>query len=230
MTMATTGFGALKTDLELAYRVRDRAVQARKLLVMLHGVGGNEANFLDWADRVDPDTLLVLVRGPLQLAPQQFAWFRVAFGAHGPVIVAAEAQSSRLQLIHFVQQLQAKYGVEASQTVVAGFSQGGIMSAGLALTAPKVVAGFGLLSGRILPEITPDLASAADLRGLQAFVGHGTDDSKLPVEWAVKSHAWLDALGVAHRYQLYPIDHGISAQMQADFLDWCRSQLSDGGS
>ena len=161
------------------------------------------------------------------MAPQQFAWFRVAFGAQGPVIVAAEAENSRVQLNHIIQQLQSKYGIEARQTILAGFSQGGIMSAGVALTAPKVVAGFGLLSGRILPEITPHLASAAELHGLQAFVGHGSYDSKLPVQWAIRSHEWLDALGVAHRYSLYPIDHGISAEMQADFLGWCRSRMAD---
>jgi phospholipase/carboxylesterase len=205
----------------LAYRVRQPApLQPVRLLVLLHGVGGNETNLLNLADGVADDTLVVLVRGPLQLGPEQRAWFRVAFMAQGPSIVAEEAESSRKALIALVAQLQAAHGVVPQCTVVAGFSQGGIMSASVALSAPHHVAGFGLLSGRILPELQSQLAPKDALQSLQAFVGHGEHDTKLPVAWAHKSDQWLNDLGVVHALQLYPIDHGISAEMQADFLTW----------
>ena len=110
----------------LAYRVRQPAPQQpARLLVLLHGVGGNETNLLNLADGVADDTLVVLVRGPLQLGPEQRAWFRVAFTAQGPSIVAEEAESSRKALIALVAQLQAAHGVVPQRTVVAGFSQGG---------------------------------------------------------------------------------------------------------
>jgi phospholipase/carboxylesterase len=205
----------------LAYRVRHPApTQPARLLVLLHGVGGNETNLLSLADGVADDTLVVLARGPLQLGPEQRAWFRVAFTAQGPSIVAEEAESSRKALIALVAQLQAAHGLAPLRTVIAGFSQGGIMSASVSLSAPHLVAGFGLLSGRILPELQPQLASKDALKNLQAFVGHGEHDSKLPVSWAHKSDQCLSELGVAHSLHLYPIDHGVSAEMQADFLGW----------
>jgi phospholipase/carboxylesterase len=58
---------------------------------------------------------------------------------------------------------------------------------------------------------------------LKAFVGHGTHDSKLPVHWAERSDALLQRLGVQHVSHRYPIDHGISAAMQSDFIHWLRS-------
>ncbi|MCO5978224.1 alpha/beta hydrolase [Ideonella oryzae] len=195
-------------------------VAPRRLLVLLHGVGGNEQSVAGLAAGVPEDTLVVLVRGPLALGPQQFAWFQVAFTAHGPRIVPEQAEQSRLALIALIAELQRAHGVTPAHTVVAGFSQGGIMSASVALSAPAAVAGFGLLSGRILPELEPHLAPLAALAGLQGFVGHGTCDSKLPVDWAHRAHQGLDALGVPHVLRLYPIDHGISAEMQADFLAW----------
>lgn len=192
----------------------------RRLLVLLHGVGGHELSVAGLADGVPDDTLVALVRGPLALGPQQFAWFQVAFTAQGPRIVPEQAEHSRQALIALIAELQRVHGVAPVHTVVAGFSQGGIMSASVALSAPAVVAGFGLLSGRILPELEPHLAPRAALAGLQGFVGHGTDDSKLPVDWAHRAHQGLEALGVPHVLKLYPIDHGISAEMQADFLAW----------
>jgi phospholipase/carboxylesterase len=161
-----------------------------------------------------------LVRGPLTLGPGQFAWFRVAFTATGPRIDAAEAEHSRKSLVAFIGQLQAAYGLTPGRTVVAGFSQGGIMSASVALTQPECVAGFGVLSGRILPELEPQLADRARLAHIQAFVGHGEFDSKLPVSWAERSDQLLERLGVPNQSHRYPIDHGISPAMQQDFMAW----------
>ena len=221
--MSTLNPGPLQTDSAtgLCYRLmQPQAATPRRCLVLLHGVGGNELSVASLADGVAADTLVVLVRGPLTLGAQQFAWFQVAFTASGPRIVPEEAERSRQLLVDLLAELQQQHGVSPAQTVLAGFSQGGIMSAGVALTAPESVAGFGLLSGRILPEIEPLVASKERLAGLQGFVGHGELDSKLPVDWAHRAHDWLDRLGVRHSLKLYPIEHRISAQMHADFLDW----------
>lgn len=213
-------------DFALAFRIRQpQPAQPKALLVLLHGVGGSESNLGDLAAGIDPDTLVLLPRGPLTLGPGQFAWFRVAFTASGPRIEAQEAEQSRLALIRFVAQLQAAHGIAPQQTVIAGFSQGGILSASVALTAPESVAGFGILSGRILPELEPHLAEPARLTALRAFIGHGEFDSKLPVLWAQRSDALLSQLGVTHSSRRYPIDHGISAAMQADFLEWLNGVL-----
>lgn len=214
-------------DFALAFRVRQpQPAQPKALLVLLHGVGGSESNLADLAAGAGPDTLVLLPRAPLTLGPGQFAWFRVAFTASGPRIEAQEAEQSRLTLIRFVAQMQAAHGIAPQQTVIAGFSQGGILSASVALTAPESVAGFGVLSGRILPELEPHLAAPARLTALQGFIGHGEHDSKLPVMWAQRADALLLQLGVAHDSRRYPIDHGISAAMQADFLQWLDGVLT----
>lgn len=213
----------LHTDNEtqLNYRLRLPApARPTKLLVLLHGVGGNETNLLNLADGIDPETLVVFGRGPLALGGPQFAWFRVRFTATGPQISPEEAEQSRTLLIVFLQQLQTQHGIAPDQTVIAGFSQGGIMSASVALSSPESVMGFGLLSGRILPELEPVTASRERLSKLTAFVSHGEQDNTLPVHWAHRSDALLTQLGVRHSLKLYAMDHGISAAMQADIVEW----------
>ncbi|MDR3371246.1 phospholipase [Rhodoferax sp.] len=226
MSASVSRTGDLQTNpaLGLSFRLMQPvAAQPRHCVILLHGVGSNEANMAELARGMPPDTLVILPRGPLTLGPGQYAWFRVAFGANGPSINAEEAERSRLTLIHFVQQVQLKYGITPANTVIAGFSQGGIMSASVALSTPESVAGFGLLSGRILPELDASLASRERLATLKAFVSHGEQDPVLPVAWAHRSDAMLTQLGVPHEYHLYPMDHGISDAMHADFLTWLTS-------
>jgi phospholipase/carboxylesterase len=192
----------------------------RRLLVLLHGVGGQELQLAALGARVDDDTLVVLPRAPRSIGEGMYGWFRVGFTSNGPQIVPEEAEDSRLQLIEFIGQLQQHYDVAASHTVVAGFSQGGILSASVALSAPQAVAGFGLLCGRILPELQPALASRDALATLDALIIHGRADDKLPVAWAERADGWLQRLGVPHRLQLHAAGHEFNPAMQADFLDW----------
>lgn len=229
MNKIQSALGPLQHDagFELAFRIRQPQPARPKLcVVLLHGVGGSETNLADLAAGIDPDALVVLPRGPLALGPGQFAWFRVAFTTGVPSIVEVEAEQSRQRLIRFVEKVQATFGVVPQNTMIAGFSQGGILSASVALSTPERVAAFAILSGRILPELQPHLADKTRLSTLRGFIGHGEYDTKLPVSWAQRSDQLLTELGVSHRTHLYPVGHAISADMQADFLEWLRSWVN----
>ncbi len=220
---------ALRQDSEtgLFFRVREPlSAKPKAGVILLHGVGGNETNLLEVAHALDPEVLVVLPRGPLQFAPGQYGWFRVAFSANGPQIDPVEAEASRKTLIGFIAQLEAIYGVPAGNTLIAGFSQGGIMSASVALSAPEQVCGFGILSGRILPELAAQLASRERLAVLQAFISHGEFDNTLPVSWAQRAEQWLAELGVAFESERYPAGHTLTAAMQADFIAWTHGRIA----
>lgn len=219
--MKTPGDLVSAPDYALAFRMLEPApATPRRLLVLLHGVGGQELQLAALGARVDDDTLVVLPRAPRSVGEGMFGWFRVGFTSDGPQIVPEEAEDSRLQLIEFVHQLQQRHAIAPSHTIVAGFSQGGILSASVALSAPQAVAGFGLLCGRILPELEPALAPLAQLATLDALILHGRANTKLPVAWAERADAWLQRLGVPHRLQLHAAGHAFTPAMQADFLDW----------
>jgi phospholipase/carboxylesterase len=198
----------------------------RARLLLLHGVGGNETDLAGLAACIDPGVEVLLVRGPLTLSPFQHAWFEVSFQSGGPVINAAQAEHSRQQLITLLHALRAQDGAAALPSVIAGFSQGGILSASVGLSAPQDVNGFAILSGRILPELEPHLAAPAALAGLSAFIAHGHYDNKLPIEWAERADHWLNTLGVPHHNAYYAMGHEISAPEVADFQRWLQTPLA----
>jgi phospholipase/carboxylesterase len=221
--------GALHEDAAsgLGYRVLEpRPAVPRALIVLLHGVGGREQDLAALGATLGSEVLVACGRGPLVLGPGRFGWFPVRFTPQGPSIDPAIAEHSRVQLLHFIATLQAQYGISPARTLVAGFSQGGIMSASVALTAPDRVAGFAVLSGRILPEIEPRLAGPSHLAPLTALIAHGRDDLTLPLAWAERADAWLTALGVSHETRIYPAAHEITAEMAGDFRDWVAAWLA----
>lgn len=219
--------------LALAHRMRavqtasDGSVNANGVpcLILLHGVGSSEASLLRFAQQQDPRLLVILARAPLTLGAASFAWFQVSFTPTGPLINAAQAEQSRQLLIQFIAALPAAYGVDPQRVWIAGFSQGGIMSASVGLTRPDMVRGAGLLSGRILPEIAPLTATAAALQDVQFFVSHGIQDSKLTIEFARSAQRLLQEKQVRLTYREYAAEHELNADMQRDFGQWISAGL-----
>lgn len=230
-TTTANAFEALTIDPAsgLAYRVRRAATATPATptarVVLLHGVGGNETNLEPLSALIDAHVEIFLVRGPLTFGPTQFGWFEVSFASGSPVIDAAQAERSRVQLIELLQALNRTATCVAVPAVIAGFSQGGILSASVGLSAPQHVTGFGILSGRILPEIAPRIADRTLLADVSAFVAHGTDDAKLPVQWAQRSDALLQSHGLKLTSHRYPVGHEISQDMATDFATWLHATL-----
>lgn len=193
---------------------------ARWLVVLLHGVGGDETQLAALGGRLPDDALVVLPRGQRSISGDRIGWFREGLAADGPQVVEDEAEEARCRLVDFVARLQQRFDVPPERTVVAGFSQGGELAASAALTAPEGVAGFAMLCGRILPEIAPEVASRGALAGLHALIVHGRIDETLPVEWAARASSWLRRLGVAHDVRVHEAGHELAPGMQRDFIEW----------
>jgi phospholipase/carboxylesterase len=211
----------------LVYRIQTAPTGQGKApcLILLHGVGANEAGFIDLARQMHPQLAVVLVRGPLEFGPMQFGWFQVSFTQNGPSINAAQADLSRSKLLRFIEQLPKEYDIDPARIWIAGFSQGGIMSASVGLTAPADVAGFGVLSGRILPEVLPSVQAGPALGKVRAFVSHGVQDQKLGIHFARHAKEVLQRFGVPLQYHEYEAGHSLDMAMTGDFKQWLGGQL-----
>lgn len=194
---------------------------ARWLVILLHGVGGDETQLAPLGARLPDDALVVLPRGQRSISGDRIGWFREGLGADAPQVVEEEAEEARSRLVDLIARLQQRFDVPAKRTVVAGFSQGGELAASAALTAPGSVAGFAMLCGRILPEIAADVASRRALESLQVLVVHGGADETLPAEWADRASSWLHDLGIAHDVRVHDAGHELTPGMERDFVDWC---------
>ena len=194
--------------------------------MLTHGRGADEHDLYPLADALDPERRLVamLPRGPLHLPPGGAHWYVVhQVGRPDP----ATFLPTYAALGAWVDAAAAASGVTADRVVLAGFSQGAVMSYSVGLgTGRPPPAGIIALSG-FVPDVDgwePDLAARA---GLPVAIGHGTLDPVIGVEFGRRARALLEDGGLDVRYQESPMAHSIDPAFLDELRGWLEGVVPD---
>ncbi|HSG15655.1 MAG TPA: phospholipase [Anaerolineae bacterium] len=206
--------------------------QKPPMLLLLHGIGASEYDLFALAEYLDPRFLVISLQAPFQLRPDSFAWFEVQFTGQGPVIRPEQAEASRQELISFIQEAPQAYQANPSRVYLMGFSQGAIMSLGLTLTRPELLAGVVAMSGRTLPELFEDhgplsghLAPTEKLRGFPLLVVHGLWDRVLAIDYGRATRDRFADLPVDLDYREFDMGHTISDESLETIKTWLAAKL-----
>lgn len=213
------------TTMVLHHLVRAPKIESENppVLILLHGVGSNEADLFSLANQLPGKFLVISARAPIVLGENRFAWYQVDFSTGKPVYNPEQEAKSRSIIIQFIEQVKAKYNSE--EVYLCGFSQGAIMSYSVALTRPDLVKGIAAMSGRLLEEIKPKIADSQDLKNLQIFILHGKNDKMLPLHYATSAEAYLKTLGIAPKLNQYEAGHEINNAMLNDLVNWLNNLI-----
>jgi phospholipase/carboxylesterase len=221
--------GELVTDdpWAFAFRVLEPAPDTPlRLLVLLHGVDGDEMQWAGLGARVDAQTHVVLPRGPRSIAGGRWGWFREGRDENlEPQVVADEARESCAKLIEFIGQLRQRHALPAAACVIGGFSQGAMLCAGAALQAPDLVAGLAMVGGRLLPELDANAADRGDAASLRVLVAHNDDDDVVPHAQACHAAAHLRARGASVVMRTHAEGHALTPALEQDVLAWWQREF-----
>ncbi len=204
----------------MIYVERPAEGEAEGALVLVHGRGSNEHDLLGLLDALDPGRRLhgYCPRGPLSLPPGGAHWYMVPRVGHPDPATFAEGYAA---LAGFVDSLPYE------KIVLGGFSQGAVMSfaAGLGEGRPRPAAVLAF-SG-FVPEVE-GWALGTDRPFPPVAVAHGTYDQVIPVEFAHRSVARLEAAGAEVLYRESPIDHAIDPAVIDELRPWIEAALTRG--
>jgi phospholipase/carboxylesterase len=208
----------------LTYKVREPKIKSEitPVIILLHGVGSNEEDLFSFASQLPDKYLVISARAPFNLGGNSFAWYQVNFSSGKPVYNFEQQEKSREIIIEFIKQIKAKYLLDASKIYLCGFSQGAIMSYSVALTRPDLVAGIAVMSGRLLEEIKPKIASNEKVKHLNVFISHGKSDNTLPINYAREASAYLKSLNLRPSFKEYVAAHEINSEMLNDLINWLK--------
>ena len=215
---------ASDTTTVLQYLVREPKIKSAHppAIILLHGVGSNEADLFSFANQLPEKYLVISARAPISLGGNSFAWYQVDFSTGKPVFNFQQEESSRATLIKFITQIKEKYSVNSNEIYLCGFSQGAIMSYSIGLTRPDLIKGFAVMSGRLLEEIKPLIATNDKLQQLKVFISHGTHDNTLQIQYSKDANAFLKTLNINPFFKEYQAGHEINNLMLTDLINWLK--------
>jgi phospholipase/carboxylesterase len=219
-----------KSKLSLTHLVREpgqRSQTRPPLLLLLHGIGSNEADLFGLASYLDARFTLVSARAPIVMGPGAYGWFNIEFTAQGIVADVEQARSSLHKLPGFIDELVETYGVDERCLYLMGFSQGAMMSLALALRHPERIAGAVIMSGRFPAQVLEGEPESVALGGKPFLVTHGIYDPVLPVEEGRRIKERLGELEVELTYREYPMGHEVSMESLRDVSTWLSRALDE---
>ena len=210
-------------NLSLEFKIREPKVKLDKnpLLLLLHGYGSNEADLFSFAEELPENYYIISARAPYDMQYGSYAWYAINFDADQNKFSDNEqAKISRDLIAKFIDELIQTYPIDSDNVSLIGFSQGSILSYAVALSYPEKVQKVVAMSGYLNIEIAADDYLKNTFSNLKIFASHGTVDQVIPVEWARKTPAILENLGIALTYKEYPVGHGVAPQNFYDFKNW----------
>ncbi len=117
-------------------------------------------------------------------------------------------------------------GVPANRIVIAGFSQGGVISLQTGLRQPKRLAGVMSLSAYLPLASTIGKERNAANYDMPIFLGHGTADNIVPLPLGTASRDQLLKLGYDVDWHQYSMPHSVCAEELEDIGAWLARVLT----
>ena len=189
-------------------RIRESTHQQPRLLLLLHGLTGDENSMWVFTRNLPSHYRMIAPRAPHSAEPFGYSWRPPHYETLSrpsleQLLPAAEA------LIRLIDEYQAWAKIDASTVDVMGFSQGAAMSNLLAFLYPQRIRKAGILAG-FVPSGSEELVTKRPLEGKPFFVTHGTKDDMVPIDRARASMDLLEQAGAKVTYCEDDVGHKVS--------------------
>ena len=188
--------------------VHQPSAKARQLVLLFHGVGASPEGLVPLGQALArPDRWVVAVRSPFPSDMGAGAqWFSVRGVDEVNRVDRVAAVMPRF--VQTVQDWQARTGLDASTTALAGFSQGAIMSLASTQQAPRLASCVVAMAGRFPqpPKVAPPDTSVH-------FI-HGEEDPVIAPDFSTAAAQRLSALGARVSIERLPgLGHAIDQRV-----------------
>lgn len=194
---------------EWTLRIREATSQPARLLLLIHGLTGDENSMWVFARNLSSRYWMIAPRAPHTAEPSGYSWREKFDSSEFGRPTVEQLRDSAEVLIRLVDEYAASAGIDASTFDVMGFSQGAAMSNVLAFLYPERIRKVGILAG-FVPRGLEELAPQHPLEGKPFFVAHGTKDETVNVERARESIKILEQAGAQVTYCEDEVGHKVS--------------------
>jgi phospholipase/carboxylesterase len=207
--------------------VREADGEPRGTIVLLHGRGADEHDLLPLLGVLDPKRRFrgITVGAPLTMDPPHPPgkhWYAVhRVGYPDP----ATFSPTYAELTAF---LDDELALDWSQTVIGGFSQGGVLSYAVGLGPDRPVPAGILAMSCFIPRFDdgawePDFGSRPQLPVMHV---HGERDPVIGIEFGRDARDRIQAAGLPLDYREFPGGHNVDPRLLPEMGDWVAQRLA----
>ena len=193
----------------------------KPLVVVLHGRGADANDLADIAPAIDgPGGYRFLFpNAPRQWEAAPGMTFGYTWFDGWPPVGETFAQSREL-VLEFLDGAVERFPTPRGKVVLAGFSQGALMSLDVGFRTKQPIAGIVAMSGALHEADLPPLIEHKDRRVL---IVHGTADDVIPVLAARRARRVLEDHGIEPEYHEFPMGHFVTPESMAAVAEFVRA-------
>lgn len=186
----------------------------RRVLLLLHGTGGNENDMIPLGRDVDPAAAILSLRGNVLENGMPRFFRRLAEGVFDEEDVVRRAN----ELADFIGVAAAKYRFDPGDLTAVGYSNGANVAAAVLLVRPGVLTRAILFRAMVplLPVTQPVLT------GTRVLICSGKDDPIVPVENVERLAAMLRQAGADVTVRVENAGHQLVFTEIAEANNWLR--------
>ena len=173
-----------------------------RTLLLLHGTGGDEHEFVPIGHEIDPAAALLSPRGQVSENGHLRFFRRLAEG----VFDLDDLKRRTDDLADFVEAAARHYGFDLSKLVAVGYSNGANIAASVLLQRPGILRTAIMLRAMVPfePEKVPDLA------GVRAWIAGGKQDDIIPPQDTQRLADLLSSAGAEVTTHFFDAGHSLT--------------------
>ena len=178
-------------------RVRQPLIENPKVLLMIHGITGDETSMWVFGRKFSTSYLILAPRAPHPAHTQGYSWrnldkypLQTDFGRPSLEMLLSSAEA----LILLIDEYTTSLKIEAHQLDIVGFSQGGAVVNVLGLVYPNRIRKMAVLAG-FMPSGLEEYIAKKSLTEKNVLVAHGKQDEMVTLDRAHASAQLLEEAG-----------------------------------
>lgn len=196
-------------------------------VILLHGMGADYNDFVPLVSELKLPMSVKFIFPNATIIPvtinnglKMRAWYDILdFGDLHREVDTRGVLQSVARINELIEEL-IEEGFKPDHIIMAGFSQGGVISYYTALSSKYDLAGLLVMSG-YLPDISPlDVAKVQHKKQLPILVCHGTQDPIVSIAYGRKAIQHLKDFGLSYQWLEYPMQHSVCAKQVGDISKW----------
>ena len=205
------------------------------VVIWLHGLGANYDDFVPFVDmlKLDRNVKFIFPNAPMRPITinngyVMRGWYDILeFNNRiDETTDFAGINDSVLKINQLIDQ-QISQGIDSKRIMIAGFSQGGVISYTVALSSKLELGGVIALSC-YLPGIDNLLKNnSSNNKKIPIFIAHGLHDAIVPYAIGIAAYQVLESSGFnTIKWHDYPMEHSVCDQEVCDLSIWLNIRLA----